>query len=203
VAKAQPSPGTGNVQGIVLFDEKPAVGVTATLCEKFDQYLDGCSGQQFSAKTTEDGSYVIANVPPATYAALTVNVFDTDDYIYAQSGILTPQTYTVAADKTVFVDPLYLWKSDLNLVSPAAGSSVSGIGLVLRWSPYTDAAYYKVTVSSSAATDPVSGERVDGTSYNVPAAVPPGTYDYKVEAYDSKDHKIAESPDGVNFTVSG
>lgn len=205
VERVKPSPGTGNVQGTVVFDEKPAAGVAVTLCEKFSQYVDGCSGQLFKAQTDSDGNYVIVNVPPKTYEALTVNVFDTNDYVYAQSGILTPQTYAVPADKTLFVDTTYLWKSDLQLVNPAPGSQVSGTNLTLQWVAYPDARYYMVSVdpSDSSSPSPVTAERVDGTSFPVPTTLPAGTYQWQVEAYDAKDHKLAASGDNVHFTVSG
>jgi hypothetical protein len=204
VEKAKPAPGTGNVQGKVIFDERPAVGVAVTLCEKFDQYVNGCSGQQYKAQTGSDGVYVVADVPPKTYAALTVAVFDTNNFEYAQSDILTPQTYKVTAGKTLFADTTYLYKSDLQLVNPMAGSRVSATALTLQWQAYPDAAYYLVSIDSSGAqTDPLSDQRVSSTSYTLTSPLPAGSYTWSVEAYTSKDHELAESPDGVNFSVGG
>ncbi len=203
VEKAKPAPGTGNVQGKVVFDEKPAVGIAVTLCEKFSQYVDGCSGQQYKAETDSDGLYLIANVPPGVYQALTVAVFDTSNYLFAQSGILTPKTYTVTADKTLFVDTTYLWKSDLHLVNPVAGSKVSGTNLTLSWSAYPDATYYMVSVNASdpGTSSPLPSQRVAGTTFTLTNSLAAATYRWQVEAYDAKDHKLAASPDDVTFAV--
>src|SRR4030095_8343017 len=70
VEKVKPAPGTGNVQGKVLFNSKPAENIEVKLCEKFSRFLSGCSGQTYTARTDTDGDYVITNVPPKTYEAL-------------------------------------------------------------------------------------------------------------------------------------
>src|SRR6185503_7159690 len=67
VEKVKPAAGTGNVQGKVLFNSKPAENIEVTLCEKFNQFFGGCDGQKFVARTDKDGEYVITNVPPKTY----------------------------------------------------------------------------------------------------------------------------------------
>src|ERR1051325_7585576 len=105
VEKVKPAPGTGNVQGKVLYNGKPVEGIEVKLCEKFNRFFGGCSGQTYTAKTDADGDYVVANVPPATYEGLMARVFDTDDYIFATTGIvgLSSAKYEVTADKTLFV----------------------------------------------------------------------------------------------------
>src|SRR4029079_16583965 len=133
VEKVKPAAGTGNVQGKVLYNSKPAVGIEVKLCESFNRFLGGCSGKEFTAKTDKDGEYVITNVPPKTYEALTARVFDTDEYIFATSGLagISSAKSDVAADKTFFVTPINLFKSDLKTLSPKAGSKVSAEGLKL------------------------------------------------------------------------
>ena len=64
VEKVKPAPGTGNVQGKVLYNSKPAENIEVKLCEKFNQYFGGCSGKTFTARTDKDGEYVITNVEP-------------------------------------------------------------------------------------------------------------------------------------------
>ena len=86
VEKFKPAPGTGNVQGKVLFNSKPAENIDVKLCEKFSRYLSGCGGQTYTARTDKEGEYVITNVPPNTYEALTARVFETDSYIFATTG---------------------------------------------------------------------------------------------------------------------
>src|ERR1700741_4403321 len=64
VEKVKPAPGTGNVQGKVLFNGKPVENIEVKLCETFNRFLGGCSGKTFTAKTEKDGDYVITNVEP-------------------------------------------------------------------------------------------------------------------------------------------
>lgn len=42
---------------------------------------------------------------------------------------------------------------------------------------------------------------MEGTSLLVPATLAPGSYQWQVEAYDAKDHKLAIGPDTVRFTL--
>ena len=206
VAKATPAPGTGNVQGLVRFDDQPAAGVDVKLCETFERFVGGCSGATFKAVTEADGSYVIKDVPPKTYQGLLVRVFDTDDYVFASSGIVGAQSYEVTADKTLFVETTNLFKSDLKLTSPPAGGSVPGGQLVLSWEAYPNAKSYKVSMYNNDTTvinaDLPTSERVDGTSYTIPKPVPAGSYRWQVEAYNGNGRKLAESPDDVKFTVT-
>ena len=120
VEKAKPAPGTGNVQGKVLYNNQPVANIDIKLCESFNRFMGGCTGQAYTARTDKDGEYLITNVVPKTYEALTARVFDTDSYIFATSGIagLSAAKYEVAADKTFFVSPIHLFKSDLRSSIP-------------------------------------------------------------------------------------
>jgi hypothetical protein len=204
VEKAKPAAGTGNVQGKVLYDDKPAAGVEAKLCETFSRFGSGCSGAEHKAQTEADGTFVIANVPPKEYQALLVRVFDTDLFVFAQSGFVAAKTYTVEPDKTLFVDTTHLYKSDLQVKEPASGASVGGAGVVVRWDAYAGAAYYKLSLQPDgvSVSSPVSNQRVDSTSYTVPSSLPSGKYRVKLEAFNGKDRKLAEGPDGYTFTVT-
>ena len=205
VEKVKPAPGTGNVQGKVVFNSKPAENIEVKLCEKFSRYLSGCGGQIFTARTDKDGEYVITNVPPKTYEALTARVFGSDSYVFATSGLagISSAKYDVAADKTYFVTPIHLFKSDLRTVNPKAGSKVSADGLELKWEAYPDAAYYKFSTyaDDSSVTAPYVNERVEGTSFSVSKPMPKGTYRFQVSAFNKDDRKLAESSNDVKFTV--
>jgi hypothetical protein len=205
VEKAKPAAGTGNVQGKVLYDDKPAAGIEVKLCETFSRFGAGCSGAEHKAQSGADGEYVIADVPPKEYQALLVRVFDTDLFQFAQSGFVSAKTYTVEPDKTLFVDTTHLYKADLQVREPASGSSVPAAGVVVRWEAYTSAAYYKLSLQPDGATvpSPVSNQRVEATSFTVPSSLPAGKYEVKVEAFNAKDRKLAEGPDGYSFTVTG
>ena len=206
VEKVKPAPGTGNVQGKVLYNGKPAVGIEVKLCEKFNQFFGGCSGKTYTAKSDADGDYVVANVPPATYEGLMARVFDTDSYIFATTGIagLSSAKYEVAADKTLFARPTHLFKSDLKLLNPKAGSKVSAQGLELKWQEYPDAAYYKLSLypSDTSVTSPYIGQRVEAATFAVDKPLPKGEYRIQLEAYNGSNQKIAESANDIKFTVT-
>jgi hypothetical protein len=205
VEKVKPAPGTGNVQGRVLFNSKPAENIEVKLCETFSRYLSGCGGQTYTARTDKDGEYVITNVPPKTYEALTARVFETDSYIFATTGLagISSEKYDVVDGKTFFVAPIHLFKGDLKTINPRAGSKVSADGLELKWEAYPDAAYYKFSTyaDDSSVTAPYINERVEGTSFSVSKPMPKGTYRFQVTAYNKDDRKLSESSSDVKFTV--
>ena len=206
VEKVKPAPGTGNVQGKVLYNDAPVANIEVKLCETFSRFLSGCGGKIYTAKTDKDGDFVITNVPPKQYEGLTVRVFDTDSYVFATTGIagIGAQKYDVVADRTLFVAPTYLFKGDLKVVNPKPGSTVSGEGLELQWEPYPDAAYYKFTLypDNHQITPPYFNQRVDAPSFKVNKTLEKGTYRYKVEAYNSSDRKLSETSDDINFTIN-
>jgi hypothetical protein len=205
VAKAQPAPGTGNVQGKVLYNNAPVENIEVKLCETFSRFLNGCGGKTFTARTDKDGDFVVANVEPKEYEALTVRIFDTDSYVFATTGIgISAAKYQVVADKTLFVNPTHLFKADLKTVNPKAGSIVSAQDLELKWDAYPDAAYYKFSLSpdNHMATSPYVNERVEGTTFKVTKPVEKGSYRWKVEAYNSADRKLSETADDINFTIN-
>jgi hypothetical protein len=206
VEKMKPAPGTGNVQGKVLYNGKPAENIDVKLCEKFNQYFGGCTGKTFTGRTDKDGEYVITNIEPMEYEVLMARVFDTDSFIFATTGIagISAKKYQVTADKTLFAPTTNLYKLDLKLLSPKAGSKVSGDKLELKWDAYPDATYYKFSIFSDDASvsSPYVNERVDGTSFTIDKTLEKGTYRWQVEAYNSSDKKLAESSRDIKFTVN-
>src|SRR6478736_1638226 len=92
--------GKSNVQGRVLFNSQPAPNIDVKLCEKFNQFLGGCQGQTYTAKTDANGEYLIKDVPPGIYEALTAKVFDTPYYVFATSGFIGSAKYELDADPT-------------------------------------------------------------------------------------------------------
>jgi hypothetical protein len=206
VEKVKPAPGTGNVQGKVLYNSKPVENIEVKLCETFSRFLGGCDGKIYTARTDKDGEYVITNVVPKTYEALTARVFDTDSYVFATSGIagLSSAKYDVAADKTFFVAPINLFKGDLKTLNPRAGAKVSAKGLELKWEPYPDAAYYKFSIFAEdpTITSPYINERVEATSFSLDKPLEKGVYRWQVDAFNKDDRKLSESGDDIKFTIS-
>jgi len=206
VEKVKPAPGTGNVQGKVLYNNAPVENIEVKLCETFSRFLSGCGGKIYTAKTDKDGDFVITNVPPKEYEGLTIRVFDTDSYVFATTGIagIAATKYNVEAGKTLFVRPTHLFKGDLKVLNPKAGSTVSGQDLELKWEPYPAAAYYKFTLypDNHQVAPPYMNERVEAVSFKVNKQLEKGTYRYSVEAYNSDDRKLSETPDDIRFTVN-
>jgi hypothetical protein len=206
--KEKPAAGKANVSGKVFYNEKPAANIEVKLCEKFNQYFGGCSGQTYTAKTDAGGEYLIKNVPPGIYEALTAKVFDTPYYVFATSGFVASAKYQIEADQTFFAPDSNLFKSDLKLVSPKAGVKVGANNIEVKWESYTDAAYYKFSIiadsSSGAETNyDYINKRVDGTSYVLDKPLAAGSYTCTVTAYNGHDIKLAESPSDIKFTVTG
>lgn len=206
VEKVKPAAGTGNVQGKVLYNGAPVENIEVKLCETFSRFLNGCGGKIYTARTDKDGDYVMTNVPPKEYEGLTVRIFDTDSYVFATTGIagISATKYDVVADKTLFVDPTHLFKADLKLVNPKAGSTVSGEDLEFKWDAYPDAAHYKlnVTPDNHLSDSAYRNQRVDGTSFKAPKPLEKGSYRWKVEAFNAADQKLSESSDDITFTVN-
>ncbi|MDQ1557060.1 MAG: hypothetical protein QOD32_120 [Pyrinomonadaceae bacterium] len=206
VEKQKPAPGTGNVQGKVLYNSKPVAGIEVKLCEKFSRFLGGCDGKTYTARTDANGEYVIADAEPKVYEGLLARVFETDSYVFAASGIggLSTTKYDVAADKTLFIAPTNLFKSDLKIVNPKAGAKVAAQNLELKWDSYPEAAYYKFSVfpENAAVTAPYVNERLEANSFAVDKPLEKGTYRWQVEAYNGEDRKLAESGDGIKFTIN-
>jgi hypothetical protein len=206
--KEKPASGKANVAGKVLYNEKPAANIEVKLCEKFNQYFGGCTGQTFTGKTDAGGEYLIKDVPPGIYEGLTAKVFDTPYYVFATSGFVSSAKYEIEADRTFFAPDANLFKSDLKLVSPKAGAKVGPSDIEVKWESYPDAAYYKFSIhpdsSSSAETNyDYINKRIDGTSSVLDKPLAAGTYSCTVTAYNSNDIKLADSPDDIKFTVTG
>ncbi len=206
VEKIKPAPGTGNVQGKVLYNGKPVGNIEVKLCEKFSRYLGGCSEKTYTAQTDQSGEYVITNVEPKVYEGLVARVFETDSYVFAASGIggLSSTKYEVTADKTLFIKPTHLFKGDLKVLNPKAGAKVSAKNLELKWEPYPEAAYYKFSIypEEMSVTSPYVNERIEATSFALDKPLQKGTYRWQISAFNGADQKLSESGDDIKFTIT-
>ncbi|HYN86611.1 MAG TPA: hypothetical protein VER32_15285 [Pyrinomonadaceae bacterium] len=208
VEKEKPAAGKANVQGKVLFIEQPASGVEVKLCETFSRFIGGCGGETFTTKTDAAGEYLFKDVTPRVYEGLIVKVFNSNYYVFATSGIVQTAKYNVESDKTFFAPDTQLFKNDLKLVNPKAGAKVAAEGLEVKWDAYPDAAYYKMSIFADTASGAETNydyinKRVDGTSFVLDKPLAPGTYNVKVESYNSNDTKLAQNSDDIKFTVPG
>ena len=206
--KEKPAAGKTNVQGKVLFNQKPAANIEVKLCEKFNQYFGGCGGQTYTTRTNGNGEYLIKDVPPGIYEGLTAKVFDTPYYVFATSGFISSAKYQLEPDETFFAPDSNLFKSDLKVVNPKAGAKLGPNNIEIKWESYPDAAYYKFSInpdsSSGAQTNyDYINKRIDGTSYVLDKPLDAGSYRISVVAYNANDIKLAESASDIKFTVTG
>jgi hypothetical protein len=153
VEKEKPAAGKANVQGKVFFNGKPVADIEVKLCEKFSRFIGGCSGETFTTKTDAGGEYLIKSVPAGIYEGLTAKVFNTPYYVFATSGIVGSAKYKLEADQTFFAPDSNLFKSDLKLVTPRAGSKINASNIEVKWDAYPDAAYYKFSIHADSSTD--------------------------------------------------
>ncbi|MBK6724892.1 MAG: hypothetical protein IPG58_17005 [Acidobacteria bacterium] len=141
------------------------------------------------------------------YEGLTVQVFDTPYYVFATSGIISAAKYNIEDGKTYFAPDTHLFKNDLKLVSPKAGSKIAATGIEVKWDAYPDAAYYKYSIhadsSSGAETNfDYINKRVDGTSVSLDKPLVPGSYTAKVEAFTANDRRLSQTSQDMKFTVT-
>ena len=204
VEKVKPAPGTGNVQGKVLYNSKPVENIEVKLCKTFNRFFGGCGGKSYTARSDKDGDYVITNVEPGTYEGLLARVFETESFVFATTGFgISSEKYEIAADKTLFIRPTSLFKGDLKLVNPKPGSKV-GQSVELQWQPYPDASYYKFSLyaEDQGVTSPYINQRSDETSFKLEKPMPKGTYRIEIEAFNDDDRKLSETSNDLKMTVT-
>ena len=115
--KERPAPGKANVQGKVFYNDKPAAGIEVKLCGASQP---GCSGETFTAKTDNNGEYLINGVSPGIYESLRPEVFWPDlgylDYGRGKYGFGI--LLQLESDQTFFAPDTHLFKADLKLLNP-------------------------------------------------------------------------------------
>ncbi|MEK7725172.1 MAG: hypothetical protein AAB336_12525 [Acidobacteriota bacterium] len=203
--KEKPESGKANVQGKAMFNEKPAPGVEAKLCEKFNTFM-GCSGQQYTTKTDENGEYLFKNVEPKDYEGLIVRVFNTQSYVFAAQTLgISAAKYKIEAGKTFFAPPTNLFKSDLKAQNPKANAKVDAKTLEIKWDAYPEAAYYKFGLYPKEAkvTSPYINEKVEGNSFKIEKPMVNGEYRLKIDAYNANDIKLSQLNEDVKFNITG
>lgn len=203
-AKGTPESGKANVQGKVLFNGEPAVGVEVKICQKFSRFMGDCGGDTFKTKTDASGEYLFSSITAGVYEGLLVKVFDTNSFVFATQGLgVSAAKYKFDADATYFAPVTNLFKFDLKLTEPKANATVAAADLKVKWEAYAGAAYYKLTVSPAEydADSSINNEKVEGTEYTVTKALKPGKYSLTLSAFNASDVKLSELKDRVSFTV--
>ncbi len=192
--KEKPESGKGNVQGKALFNEKPAAGVEAKLCEKFSTIM-GCSGQQYTTKTDDNGEYLFKNVEPKDYEGLLVKVFATPSFVFAAQSLgISAAKYKIEAGKTFFAPATNLFKSDVKLQTPKANAKVDAKTLEVKWDAYPDATYYKIGLfpKDAKVTSPYINHKVETNSFKADKTMVNGEYSLRIEAYNANDVRLSQ-----------
>jgi hypothetical protein len=181
----------GTVQGTVLWNGRPVAGATVYVA---DDYQPG-SRRYGSATTDGQGRFAIVGVPEGNrYIA----VFG-DPRVFAGVGntqfTMTGSQLTRDFSLCKGFEPL----------SPA-GDEVVGARPILRWDPYLDALSYSAIVFSQKNNQVVfnrsnRGDRVTGTSVQLDVDLPPGAYQWRVNAFTAAGQMIGCSFGPRGFTV--
>lgn len=197
----KPDRGLGNVHGKISWNEQPAAGLDVLICQDFNAF-SGCKGQEYTVQTGEDGKYTFHNVEPGIYA-LSVRVFDSDDWIFVTDGIFSAAEYTVAANETLVIEPRSIHKLDIRPLKPGMDAEVKSGERVFQWEAYGDADYYEIYLTPDEGDAIFVNERADETS--IKAQLPPlnCAYRWQLAAFNANGIKIAETNDYWEFTVIG
>ena len=197
----KPEKGLGNVYGKITWNGAAAKGLDMLLCQDFNSF-SGCKGQEYTVQTQTNGSYTFANVEPGTYA-LSVRVFNSDEWLYVTNGILSAADYEVEADKTLVIEPRSIFKLDLQPQKPAAHADLKSGERTFQWQAYESADYYQIYLTPDEGEVIFINERVEGTE--IKADLPPINCEYRwsLEAFNAAGVKIAETSDYWKFVVAG
>lgn len=139
-----PAAGKGNVFGEIRWNGSGAADLEVLLCADFSSF-SGCGGEEFLTTTDENGQYLFEDVVPGVYA-LSVRVFNSDDWLYISSGILSSAEFEVEAGKTLTIGRQNIFKLDVKLQEPRNGGKVVSAEVLLDWQDYPGADYYKVSL---------------------------------------------------------
>jgi len=195
-------PGTGSVQGRILWNGEGTRGIEVKLCEEVSVF-GRCSGREYSTGTDERGDYLFQNVAPGEYGLL-VRLFDADSWQVVRRQVpFSTREYRVAADETVSVEDQHIHKLDLQLIYPANASQIDDATPTLRWKAYPEAAYYTVYLAPERGSAILVSHRVDGTQVSVSESLLECHYSWTVKALNEYGVKIAEYHGLSRFSVTG
>jgi hypothetical protein len=195
----KPAEGKGNVFGEIRWNGTGAADLEVELCADFSSF-SGCGSKPINGKTDENGRYLFKDVAPGIYA-LSVRVFDSDDWLYISSGILSSAEFEVEAGKTLTIGIQNIFKLDVKLLEPTNGSKVAGDEALLDWNDYPEADYYKVSMYPDEGDAILIDKRVNESGLQVDLLPVSCGYRWSVEAFNSDRIKIAETAEQFDFVV--
>lgn len=198
---APPAEGKANVFGEIHWNGSGVPNLDVQLCRDFSTF-SGCNSDPLPTTTDENGQYLFKDIDPGDYA-LSVRVFDTDDWLYISNGIFSSTTFEVKAGKTLTIGYQDIFKLDLILLTPGDRSKVNGATVSLDWNEYRNppAAYYKLSLYPDEGDAILFEEWVEESVLSVDLLPVSCGYRWYVEAYNEDRVKIAESPGPFTFVV--
>ena len=198
---ANPAEGKGNVFGEIRWNGAGEPGLEVQLCSDFSSF-SGCGDTPIYEKTDEDGQYLFKDVDPGVYA-LSVRVFDSQDWLYISSGILSSADFEVEAGETLVIGVQDIFKLDVSPTMPTNGAKLDVTTTNLNWEPYDQAAYYKVSLYPDEGDALLIDKRVNESTIEVDLMPVNCGYRWSVEAFNSERIKIAETAEQFDFVVEG
>ncbi|GJM41260.1 MAG: hypothetical protein DHS20C20_15420 [Ardenticatenaceae bacterium] len=194
-----PASGKGNVFGEIRWNGAGAADLEVLLCADFSSF-SGCGGKEFLTTTDENGQYLFEDIDPGIYA-LSVRVFNSDDWLYISSGILSSAEFEVEGGKTLTIGIQNIFKLDVKLLEPRNGGDVAGEEVLLKWQAYPDADYYKVSMYPDEGDAILIEKRSNEPSLPADLLSVSCGYRWSVEVFNSERIKIAETAEDFDFVV--
>ena len=194
-----PAAGKGNVFGEIRWNGSGAADLEVLLCADFSSF-SGCGGEEFLTTTDENGQYLFEDVVPGVYA-LSVRVFNSDDWLYISSGILSSAEFEVEAGKTLTIGRQNIFKLDVKLQEPRNGGKVVSAEVLLDWQDYPGADYYKVSLYPDEGDAVLPDKRTNTSSLRADLLPLSCGYRWSVEVFNSDRIKIAETAEPFDFVV--
>ncbi len=196
-----PTSGKGNLVGQVRWNEIGAADIDLKICTEFS-WFGGCKGTIYSATTNAEGIYIFKDVDPGLYA-LTLKVFETDNWLYMTTGLMSERMYTVKADETTEIGVSDIYKADLKPVQPTDKAKVAESKPTLKWEAYTDATSYELWLNPEHGDAMASSEEVSTNEFSPAEDLFNCDFTWKVEAFNANGIKISEMDDYLHFTITG
>jgi hypothetical protein len=195
-----PNEGCGNVAGRVFWNSTPVNEAKVLLCEDFNTF-SGCKGETYESSTDDKGVYVVENIPVGEYAIL-MQLPGEEKYLYAGSILKGATKIKVEEGKTIPLDNMHIFKSDLKLTSPSDKEEIETRNPTLSWEAYQGADYYLIRLFPEAGDiGTLSNEKVKENSYQIEADLLSCKFTWKIEAFNQYERKIAESEHYSEFFI--
>jgi hypothetical protein len=193
-----PASGKGNVAGLVLWNNQPALRAAVWLCKEIQ---GSCKGvQQYRVNTDVNGYYLFKNVMPGKYI-VAINSFNTGWFIFYldQNG---GREQTVSAGQDLILDPFNIWKLDLRTIAPRANKVFAEAKPAFRWEAYPGAAYYQISIHEINSKPVLEGQRVDGLEFTPTEPLISCGYTWVVDAFNEQGTLISSTnPRPLYFSV--